>query len=332
MELRHLRYFIAVADNRNFTVAARELGISQPPLSQQIQDLEMELGATLLRRTSRHVELTAAGRDFLEQARAILAHVKRAKEQVRAIDSGNIGLVNIGATGSVLPGPLARLITDFNEQYPKAAVRIHEMGPEEQLAALLVHRIDVAFIRRPRHDAALIAEMAWREAVGVALPVSHPLATAPQIALRDLKDQNFVFLRLSDSRFARYLQDCCIDARFIPRISHEVVESYSLTSLVAAGLGVALVPERTGRLTHLGFVYRPLAGPAPVADVEMIYRPVRSNVAELFLTLARNSFARPAEPPRKETKPSKGAVERRLKAKSGRAEIKKKGPDKASFD
>ncbi len=251
---------------------------------------------SLFERTSRRVELTAAGAGLLEQARAILIQTEHAAQQARAIGSGQVGLINIGTTGSVLLGPLAELIAAFGERHPGVVVRIHEMGPQEQQAALLAHRIDISFIRRPRHEPDLITEVAWHENVGVALPELHPLAAHRQLPLSALRDQNLVFLRLSDSRFARYLQDCCIEAGFMPRISHEVVESYSLTSLVAAGLGIALVPECVRKLSRPGIVYRPLKNPAPIADVEMMCRPDRADVVERFIRLARNFLNPDASP------------------------------------
>jgi DNA-binding transcriptional LysR family regulator len=288
MELRHLRYFVAVAEERGFTAAAARLGISQPPLSRQIKDLELHLGTPLFERTSRSVELTAAGASFLEQSRAILAQTELAAQQARAIGSGQVGLINIGTTGSVLLGRLAELIAAFGERHPGVVVRIHEMGPQEQQDSLLAHRLDISFLRRPHHQPDLVAEVAWHEKVEVALPQAHPLAAHQQLPLSALKDQNLVFLRLSDSRFARYLHDCCIQAGFLPRITHEVVESYSLTSLVAAGLGIALMPESVKQVSRPGVVYRPLESPAPIADVEMVYRRDRSDLVERFIRLVRD--------------------------------------------
>jgi len=288
MELRHLRYFLAVAEERSFTAAAGRLGISQPPLSQQIKDLEVELATALFERTSRHVELTPAGISFLEHSRAILAQVKRAAQQARAIGSGQAGVIDIGTTGSVLLGRLAELIAVFGERHPGVVVRIHELGPQEQQDALLVHRLDISFLRRPRHEPELVSEIAWPEKVAVALPRGHPLAAHRQVPLAALKDQNLVFLRLADSRFARYLHDCCVQAGFLPRITHEVVESNSLTSLVAAGLGVALMPESVGHLSRPGVVHRPIRPPAPIADVSMVYRRSRSDLVDRFIELSRD--------------------------------------------
>ncbi|WP_037435066.1 LysR family transcriptional regulator, partial [Sinorhizobium fredii] len=176
MELRHLRYFLAVAEAASFTAAAKSLNISQPPLSQQIKDLEEEVGTRLFERSSRHVELTEAGVSFLEQARMILGQVEHATHQARAIGSGQVGMLNIGTTGSVLLGQLSTLIARFRDRRPGVFVRIHEMDPQAQELALLSHRTDLSFVRKPRYNAELVAKVAWQEKVGVALPAHHPLA------------------------------------------------------------------------------------------------------------------------------------------------------------
>src|SRR6266852_4830053 len=129
VELRHLRYFAVLAEELSFTAAAARLGISQPPLSQQIQDLEAELKTPLFRRTSRRVALTAAGAAFLDHARSILSQVGQAAEQARAIGSGRTGRLDIGTTGSVLLGPLGAIVAVYTRRYPEVAVRLHEMAP-----------------------------------------------------------------------------------------------------------------------------------------------------------------------------------------------------------
>lgn len=292
MEFRHLRYFVAVAEELSFTAASNRLRVAQPSLSQQVRDLERELGAALFARTSRRVELTAAGAAFLEHARAMLAQAGQAAEQARAIGRGQVGTLDIGLTGSVLLGPLGPLVAAFSARFQHVVVRLHEMPPQEQQAALHARRTDVSFLRRPAEDADLVAELAWPEAVAVALPERHPLAARRRLALPDLRDESFVFLRIEDSRFAQHLRDCCVEAGFLPRISQQVVEAYSLTSLVAAGLGVALVPERVQALSRAGVVYRPLEAPALRADVLMLYRHDRGAVAERFIGLARE-FLKP---------------------------------------
>jgi len=287
MELRHLRYFVAVAEELSFTAASAGLRIAQPSLSQQIRDLEHELGTALFVRTSRRVELTDAGAAFLDQARAILMQANNAAEQARLIGLGRIGTLDIGMTGSVLLGPLGRLVAAFGTQFPQVAVRLHEMSPQEQQAALHARRTDVSFLRAPADDPGLTVELAWPETVAVALPERHGLAARRRIPLASLREENHVFLRLEDSRFAQYLRDCCIGAGFLPRISQQVVEAQSLTSLVAAGLGVALVPESVTILSRPGVVFRALEEPAPRADVMIAYRPEPGAVVEQFASLAR---------------------------------------------
>ncbi len=287
MDLRHLRYFVAVAEELSFTAAARRLHISQPPLSQQIRDLEIELDAGLFVRTSRRVELTAAGTALLAHARTILSEIEAAVEDVSALGSGRTGLVRVGTTGSVLMGPLAQLTADFARAYPGVTLRLRELGPFEQVAALHARRLDIIFLRHPPPDPELRAEPAWRETVEVCLPAGHALAATNRLPLAALAGEPFVSLRLRDSRFSQHLRDCCLAAGFTPRVEHEVVEAYSQASLVAAGLGIALVPESMRRLGRADIVFRPLEPPVPNADVEMLYHGDRSAAVDRLLDLAR---------------------------------------------
>jgi DNA-binding transcriptional LysR family regulator len=291
MELRHLRYFVAVAEKLSFTAAAERLGLSQPPLSQQIRDLEAELRTDLFVRSSRRVALTEAGMAFLEQARAILAQVRQASDEARAIGSGRTGRLNIGLTGSILTGPLGHLIRRFCESHPEVDIRLHEMPPEEQQAALHARRTDLSFLRSPPDDPDLTAELAWRERVGVALPEAHPLACHAGLPLTALRDARYLSLRLADSRFANVLWEACLASGFVPRLSQQVVESHSLLGLVAAGLGLALVPEFVGRLPYPGIVYRPLDEPAPSADVYALARTDPGPIAARFLAAMRTHLS-----------------------------------------
>jgi DNA-binding transcriptional LysR family regulator len=296
MELRHLRYFVTLADELSFTAAAARLGISQPPLSQQIQDLEAELRTPLFRRTSRRVELTPAGIAFLDYAQSILGQVGQAVEQARAIGSGKTGRLDIATTGSVLLGPLGAIIAAYLRRYPDVTVRLHEMAPAAQLASLRARQTDISFLRTPVEDPDLVTQLAWGEKVGVALPEDHPLSARTHLRLIDLRDEDHVFLRLRDSRFACYLRDSCIEAGFMPRITQEVVEAYSLTSLVAGGLGIALVPESVRNLSRRGVVYRPLVEPAPSADVKMIFRPDRGPTVTRFIEVTQAFLASASSP------------------------------------
>src|SRR5438874_11476471 len=272
MELRHLRYFIAVAHESSFTRAAERLHISQPPLSQQIAQLEDELGTRLLVRTSRRVELTAAGIAFLDHAKAILERVEHARSEARAIASGSAGRLDIGLSGSLLLGPLPQLIAAYRRSHPAVDVVLHEMTPAVQLEGLLDRKLALSLSRTALDDETLVSEMVWPDPVVVALPRGHPLARRRRLELGDLKGENFVLLRLDSSGFARYLHGCCIKAGFVPHASQQVVESQAIPSLVAAGLGVGLVPASLQRAHRSGVEYRSIGRNTMRADVYAIRR------------------------------------------------------------
>lgn len=286
MEIRHLRYFVAVARHLNFTAAAESLGVAQPPLSQQIRDLEAEIGTALFERTTRRVSLTRAGEDFLKQALAILQRAEDAVQRARAIGAGTAGILNVGLTGSVLTGPLGRAIQQFALNYPDVDLRIHEMSPDRQIAALKSGQTDVSFLRCPPQDVDIVSTPAWTESVRVVLPKGHKLA-AKKVMLADLRDESFVFLRLDDSLFAKYLWQCCFEAGFAPRITHQAIESASLISLVAAGLGVAIIPEFVSKLAHQDVVYRPVGGSPIRADVHALRTSASNPLVDQFVSLVQ---------------------------------------------
>jgi len=272
MDLRHLRYFATLAQERNFTRAAARLNVSQPPLSQQIKALESELGTLLFVRTSRRVDLTAAGQVFLAHATAILERVEQACAQARAVGSGHAGHLDIGCSSSLLLGPLPQLVAGYRRAFPGVGVALHEMTPAAQLTALRDRRLDISFSRTPIVDAQLSAELAWEDPVVAAIPRGHRLVARRKLALKDLASEPFVLLRLDSSAFAAYLNQCCVDAGFMPKASQYVVETQAMPSLVAAGLGVALVPASLASVHRRGVEYRALAGAAPRADVYTLSR------------------------------------------------------------
>ncbi|MBE7197655.1 MAG: LysR family transcriptional regulator [Parafilimonas terrae] len=288
MELRHLRYFVAVAKHLSFTAAAENLGVAQPPLSQQIRDLEAEVGTPLFARTTRRVALTKAGSDFLTEALAILAKAEAAVDRARAIGSGTAGILHVGLTGSMLAGPLGQAIRNFSEAYPTVDLRIHEMAPDRQIAMLKAGQTDVSFLRCPPEDAELVSALAWREGVRIVLPKGHRLADRP-FALADLAGERFVFFRLADSLFAKHLWQCCKAAGFEPDITHQVVEAASLTSLVAAGLGIAIIPETVARLAHAEVVFRSVRGPRIQADVHALWTKATEPLIATFVGTVRRA-------------------------------------------
>ena len=242
MDLRQLRYFVAVAEERSFTDAARRLKLSQPPLSQQIQALESSLGTRLFYRTSRRVELTPAGAALLARAWAIQQQIRSAEEEVRSVGAGLVGTLDIGATGSVLRGRLADLLAAYRQQAPSVRMTVHEQAPSLQIAALLEGATNICLIRSISAEHGLASELAWKEEVVVALPHAHPLARRKRIALADLAAEEHVVLQPESSDFALYIRKCCVDAGFLPRVSQQVVDAQSVPSLIAAGFGVSLVP------------------------------------------------------------------------------------------
>lgn len=242
MELRQLRYFTVLASELSFTRAAQRLHMSQPPLSFQIAQLEAELGGRLFDRTSRSVVLSEAGKAFLPHAQAVLARLEEARQQVQRVVSGLQGRVQVGLAGSHFLGPFPQFIQQFRQQRPEVAVSLHEMMPSDQLQALRDGRVDLSISRNPLNDGQVGAALLWRDPVVVALPPGHRLATRARLRLAELKDEEFVFLRLDSSPFAGRLFEACVRTGFAPRIVQQVVEVPAALNLVAAGLGVALVP------------------------------------------------------------------------------------------
>ncbi len=272
MELRHLRYFIALAEELSFTRAARRLHVSQPPLSLQIAQLEAELGVQLFVRTSRRVELTLAGQAYLVDARAVLERLDAARLRVAAIGQGQAGRIEVGMSGSHFLGPFPQALARYRQHYPGVDVVLHEMQPSLQPAALRDKRIDVSIARTPINDDQLASTLLWPDPVVAALPPDHALARRKVLALRDLRSERFVMLRRDSSAHAEYMVQCCVQAGFAPRIAQTTVELAAVLSLVAAGLGVALVPLSMGVLFGNRVVLKALGAKAPRADVHAVQR------------------------------------------------------------
>jgi DNA-binding transcriptional LysR family regulator len=297
MDLRQLRYFAAVAEERSFTAAARRLNLSQPPLSQHIQALEASLGTRLLQRTSRSVELTKAGEALLVRARAIQQQIKSAEEEVQLVGAGLVGTLDVGATGSILRARLADLLAAYRQQAPMVKMTVHEQAPSLQIAALLDRTTNVSLNRSIPTEHGLVSELAWPEEVVVAMPRTHPLAKRKRIALGDLAAEDHIVLHPDSSEFARYLQKCCIDAGFLPRVSQQIIDAQSVPSLIAAGFGVALVPQSIARFTTDEIAFRPIRPSPPKADVYLVFRDDETSmVVDNFIKLARRFLGRKRGP------------------------------------
>jgi DNA-binding transcriptional LysR family regulator len=272
MELRHLRYFVALAEELSFTRASQRIHISQPPLSMQIRQLEEEVGVSLLARTSRRVELTPAGRAFLNDARAILERVEAAGSRARAIGNGYAGRIEIGLSGSHFLGALPKMIAAYMQNYPDVSVVLHEQKPATQLEELRSGRIDLSISRTPVNDVALTSTLLWSDPMLAALPRGHTLGRRKRLSLPDLRNERFVMLRLDSSAYAQHIYDCCVQAGFAPNVVQLVLEVPAVMSLVAAGIGVGLIPRSVQHMYAELIQIVPLGPHAPNSGVYVVQR------------------------------------------------------------
>src|SRR3954471_10420153 len=259
MELRHLRYFVVVAEELHFRRAAERLHMSQPPLSQQIRALEEEIGVQLFSRNQRRVELTAAGQSFLGRAREILEAVEDAARLARRVQRGEVGRLAVGFVGSAMYSVVPELLAALREHFPDVGLRLHELGTSEQLRQLEDGRLDIGFVRPARQWPGLTIEPVMSEPVIVALHDRHPLAAKPRLALSDLVGEPLVLLTRAGSPGLRDVLAGAIERIGGEEgIAQEVAEMQTVIGLVAAGVGVSLVPESVRTLVRGGVTYRPL--------------------------------------------------------------------------
>lgn len=293
MKIRQLQCFVVLAEELNFTRAAKRLHMSQPPLSLQIQSLERSLGADLFERSSRRIALTPVGGAFLHRARSILAQHDRALAEVREVMAGQHGTLNVGITGSILRAGLADLLALFCASKPGISVRLHEQAPALQVSDLISGRMDVIFNRSPPAHADLTCELAWQEELVVMLHDQHPLCAKDAIALTDLLDQPHVILRPDSSDFATHIKSLITRGSRPPQISQQVLDAQSIPSLVAAGFGVSIVPAGIATLTAGPLAFRPIAPTPPVTDIFTIYRVAEENpLVAIFLADVRGISTR----------------------------------------
>ena len=278
MELWHLRYFIAVAEEKHITRAAERLGMQQPPLSQRIKAIERELDVQLFRRKARGVELTDAGQAFLDNARAVLAQLDRTFEATRRTARGEEGEISVGIvpTGPFHPF-IPRAIRAFREAYPQVQLRLEERLGVELIDLLRKGQIDAAFIRTPVADQGdLVINPLLEEPMIVALPSGHPLARSGGqrgVLLKDLARETFISYRPLGTGLNAVAMAACGAAGFTPHIGQEAPRVVSALSLVAVGLGVSLVPASLQHLHMDGVTYRRLGGSVqPRTPLDLVSR------------------------------------------------------------
>jgi DNA-binding transcriptional LysR family regulator len=303
MELRHLRYFLAVAEERHITRAAARLGLKQPPLSQQIRALEKELGIELFTRLPRGVELTPAGQGFLEDARALLSGVERAASRARSAAMGQPGRISIGLTtsASLHPG-VTRALRAYADRHAAVSLDLHANSAAGLTEALLREEVQVAIIRAAvARPAGLVFEKLAQENMLIALPAGHHLvkrrvsgARAP-ISLRALARERLILVRrhAAPGMYGNVV-DACYRAGFIPLVVAEVEHMLTGINLVAAGVGISLVPASIREIRQQGIVYCPvLDAPSLVAPLTLIYRrgearPIVTDFIKLSRKLAKD--------------------------------------------
>jgi DNA-binding transcriptional LysR family regulator len=295
MELRHLRYFVAAAEELHFRRAAERLGIAQPALSQQIQQLEQEIEALLFHRHTRGVELTDAGTAFLDDARMILENVEQAKAKTQRVARGDQGMIRIGFTGSASFNPIVPgVIQDYRARFPGIAVSLVEAGTSRLVEGMRAGRVDAAFIRSPsREVAGLLVVSMMDEEMLIALPSRHDLAASASLPLNVLSGEPLIlFPRANSPQLYDYIILACRRAGFSPKVVQEAPEVASTLNLIAAGEGVSIVPASMRHMQPQGVAYRAILGDAPRAPLSLAHRSNEPSAAVRNLAaLARHAAA-----------------------------------------
>ncbi|MDN0192064.1 als operon DNA-binding transcriptional repressor AlsR [Bacillus stercoris] len=257
MELRHLQYFIAVAEELHFGKAARRLNMTQPPLSQQIKQLEEEVGVTLLKRTKRFVELTAAGEIFLNHCRMALMQIGQGIELARRTARGEHGHLVIGFVGSATYEFLPPIVREYRKKFPSVKIELREISSSRQQEELLKGNIDIGILHPPLQHTALHIETAQSSPCVLALPKQHPLTSKESITIEDLKDEPIITVAKEawPTLYMDFIQ-FCEQAGFKPNIVQEATEYQMVIGLVSAGIGITFVPSSAKKLFNLDVTYR----------------------------------------------------------------------------
>lgn len=294
LETRQLKYFIAVAEELHFGRAAQRLHISQPPLSQQIRQLEDDLGVQLFERTQRMVRLTYAGEVFLAQARAALFKCEEAVDIVRAAARGEAGLLRFGYTAASAYSIIAPLIQAFKARHPRVEVAMQEAVSGDQVRDLAQGRLDVGLVRPLAEWPGLVHELLLEERLIVALPVNHALAQQRSVSLEDLQGQPFIGFGGQGSRYFHDMIDGLLrSAGVAPEIVQRATQPHAVVALVGAGLGLAVVPDAAARVHMDRVVYRPLHADAlPQPQLHLCWRAdAATPLVRHFLEVAREVAA-----------------------------------------
>ena len=289
MELRHLRYFVAVAEELHFGRSAERLHMTQQPLSQQIRQLETELGVLLFHRNKRRVQLTEPGLAFLGEARQILQKAAQAIDMVRQVAQGESGRLKVGFSGFATYSILPKVLRIFRERFPQVELELEEMTTSVQVQALQDHQIHLGLMIPPVPDATLTLELILQEPFVVILPETHSLATQPELALRALANESFILV-------SRHLEpgyyDQCISlfqqAGFSPKVIQKASQKQTILGLVSAGMGVSLAPASIRNIRRTGVLYTTLITPMSEVELAAVWRQDEpSPILQKFLEVIR---------------------------------------------
>lgn len=302
MELRHLRYFVSVADELNFTRAAEKLRVAQPSLTRQIHNLEDELGVRLLDRSKGRISLTEEGRGFLADARRLVALSLESVEAVQRFSRGESSQLNLGYLFKFNFDLLPATLASFYGARPEIAVNLFDMVPAEQLRALAARKIDLGFVGlRPAASADTFDGLLWervaRHNVVAVLPATHPLAKRRVVMMRDLKSSFFVAMSEHTHPGSQdWLRSLCAEAGFTPRILQDVDLEAGIMTFVAEGLGVTLAREQIKNLPHPGVIFRPVALAAKADYWIAWHGGNRSRALAQYIDIVKQEAARIAAP------------------------------------
>lgn len=292
INVRELECFVAIAEHLSFSRAARQLHLSQPPLTRHLQSLEEKLGSKLVKRNTHAVALTDAGVIFLEDARSILAHLDRASETIRRVGQGETQRLRLAFIGALLDEKMVRLIKKFREAYPACQVQISDLAPSAQLAAIRAGELDGGFIgAKPAQKLKGLEFIVWaREPLLLALPELHPLSTARALTWSHLKNLHWVMVsRLAAPAFRQQFSQLEKTHGLSARIIQESDRVPAILTMVAAGNGVSMVPQSVTHLITKGVVFRKLPVPQPLIDHAFAYHTQKISAAlEAFLRLLKN--------------------------------------------
>jgi len=303
LELRHLRYFVAVAEELHFGRAANRLHLAQPPLSQQIRKLEDILGHALFTRTSRAVKLTSAGHIFLDRARRTLQNVQEDLDEARSVGRGEVGFLRVGFIGSSMLTPLPTMLGQYRREFPKVNLQLHESFTSMVMQGLIKGTLDAGFLRDGDPSDALDIETLFTEPFVAVLPADHPLSRRAVISVANLRDEPFVFFSPTAGKLAYDKPvSLCEQHGFRPRVVQEAPQWLTIMRLVGAGLGVSIAPACVQQLAAPDAVCIPLRGANVRSNVELACRIHEDRpIVTSFAQIARSNFLKPSKRKRRAT-------------------------------